>query len=165
MVMTAPRRDRPEFPASYGIATGEEGMLEWERVDTTLAATPVYWVATVRPDGSPHVTPIWGGWDGAAIHIEGGGTTVWARALAFDPRVAVGCDHDGLQITVRGIAHREMPADFEAVADVYAAKYPYRPEPGSLWVIRPRTILAWDTSTLEAFAHTPTRFTFEEDRP
>jgi hypothetical protein len=34
-----------------------------------------------------------------------------------------------------------------------------------LWVIRPRTILAWDTSTLEAFAHTPTRFTFEEDRP
>lgn len=163
--MTAPRRDRPEFPSDYGIATGEEGMLEWGRVDEALAGTSIFWVATVRPDRSPHLTPIWGGWDGAAVHIEGGETTLWARTLAANPRVAVGSDHAGLQVTVRGTARRETPVDFEAVAGNYASKYPYRPEPGPMWVIRPRTIVAWDTSTFEAFATTPTRFTFEEERP
>lgn len=158
-----PRRDRPRFPADYGISRAEEGMLEWSRVDAALAATPVFWVSTVRPDGAPHLTPIWGGWDGAAIHIEGGDTTVWARALAHDARVAVGADHDGLQITLNGRAAKEVPAHFERVAGNYAAKYPYRPQPGPMWVIWPRTILAWDVTSIEEFARTPTRFWLEED--
>ena len=51
---------RPQIPADYGIATGADGMLPWDDVAATLAAAPIYWVATSSADGSPHLIPIWG---------------------------------------------------------------------------------------------------------
>ena len=45
---------------------------------TTLAAArilrflerePIVWLSTVRPDGSPHLVPIWFSWDGEALLI------------------------------------------------------------------------------------------------
>lgn len=162
--MTRPARtDRPDIPASYGIADGREGLLDWERVDGALATATVYWISAVRPSGAPHLIPIWGGWDGSALHIEGGDDTVWAKALAHQPKVAAGADQDGLQIIVHGVAGKEDAADVDAVAANYASKYPYRPDPHPFWVIRPRTVLAWDTSSVDDFARTPTRFHFEEE--
>lgn len=34
-----------------------------------LAAEPIIWLSTVRPDGRPHLVPVWFWWDGAAILI------------------------------------------------------------------------------------------------
>ena len=157
------RRDRPDIPASYGIETGDAGLLEWDRVDAALAATVTYWISTTRRSGTPHLIPIWGGWDGSALHVEGGEDTVWARSLAHQPSVAAGADHDGLQIILGGTAEHRDADDVETVAANYASKYPYRPEAHPFWVITPRTVLAWDTGSIEAFARTPTRFHFEEE--
>jgi nitroimidazol reductase NimA-like FMN-containing flavoprotein (pyridoxamine 5'-phosphate oxidase superfamily) len=158
-------RQRPAIPTSYGIATGFDGMLEWSRVATVLRDATILWVATSRPDGDPHLIPIWGAWADGAAYIEGGDETRWAKNLAGGSAVHVGVDGDGLQVMVRGTAakHDVDAATQRAIADVYTAKYPYRPEGTTFWVIRPASVLAWSTATVDAFASTPTEFVFEEE--
>ena len=45
------------MPEGYGVPEGPEGLLGWEEVDARLAEARVYWMATTRPDGRPHVVP------------------------------------------------------------------------------------------------------------
>jgi PPOX class probable F420-dependent enzyme len=37
------------------------------RVETPLTHEPVIWLSTVRPDGRPHLIPIWFWWDGGSL--------------------------------------------------------------------------------------------------
>ena len=50
---------RPYAPG-YGIPSGSKGLLPWGFAEERMAAAQNYWVATVRPDGRPHLTPAWG---------------------------------------------------------------------------------------------------------
>lgn len=161
------RRDRPRFPTGYGIEAGPEGLLEWERVESALAGAIIYWMSTVLPDGDPHLVPIWGAWTATRLYVEGGDDTRWARNLAHRPTLTVGVDHDHLQAMVSGQARSTIVSDdlHLRIADGYESKYPYRPRLGGrFWEVTPRRVLAWDTSDLNSFGSTPTRFSFEEDR-
>jgi PPOX class probable F420-dependent enzyme len=40
-----------------------------DRVGRLLELEPVVWLSTVRPDGSPHLVPIWFSWDGNSLLI------------------------------------------------------------------------------------------------
>ena len=40
-----------------------------DRVGRLLEDEPVVWLSTVRPDGSPHLVPIWFSWDGDSLLI------------------------------------------------------------------------------------------------
>jgi hypothetical protein len=156
-------RRRPGIPASYKIARGEEGMLDWSEVSAAMVAAPIYWVTTVLPDGGPHLIPIWGAWVQDAAFIEGGDETRWARNLAAgDGRVHLGADHEGMQVMVRGEAAPVTigGAMQTVIADEYADKYPYRPEGDRFWRITPSSVLAWKVDTIESFATTPTQFDF-----
>ena len=50
--------------------------------------TPLGVVATLRPDGSPHLVPVWFRRDGAALTIWTTQTRAWVRNLLRDPRTA-----------------------------------------------------------------------------
>ena len=52
---------RPKMK-DYGIHEGDEGMLTWDFVDEQMANSRNYWISTTRPDGRPHVAPVWGIW-------------------------------------------------------------------------------------------------------
>lgn len=39
------------------------------RIERFLAEEPVVWLSTVRPDGLPHLVPVWFAWDGETITI------------------------------------------------------------------------------------------------
>jgi PPOX class probable F420-dependent enzyme len=39
------------------------------RIDRLLRDEPVVWLSSVRPDGRPHIVPIWFSWDGREILI------------------------------------------------------------------------------------------------
>ena len=39
------------------------------RIQRFLEEEPVVWLSTVRPDGSPHVVPVWFWWDGEALLV------------------------------------------------------------------------------------------------
>src|SRR5581483_4265583 len=38
-------------------------------IDERLRTEPIIWLGTVRPDGRPHLVPVWFFWDGATITI------------------------------------------------------------------------------------------------
>jgi nitroimidazol reductase NimA-like FMN-containing flavoprotein (pyridoxamine 5'-phosphate oxidase superfamily) len=137
-------------------------MLPWDRVREALAGANLYWIATKRPDGGPHLHPIWGGWVGNHLYFEGGDTTRWARNLASDKRVGFGVDSQGLHISGRGVVEISAAGeDFKALAANYASKYTYQPETDQFYRVNPEVVIALAMTSLEEFAVTPTRFRFE----
>lgn len=75
-------------------------------VARTLVAGPhVAHLATVLPDGGPHVVPLWVGWEGDRLAFLTGPGSRKARNLARDPRVAVSVTETGnpyVMATLRG---------------------------------------------------------------
>jgi PPOX class probable F420-dependent enzyme len=74
-------------------------------------------LATVRPDGSPHVAPIWFVLDDdGAIVFNTGRATVKGRALRRDPRVSICVDDEKppfAYVRVDGVA--ELSEDLDAM--------------------------------------------------
>jgi len=96
---------------------------------------PMCRVATVRPDGGPHVAPRWFVWLEDAIWVATRvGDTTWEDALR-DPRVSVLID--------RGRDWTELTgARVEGVAELMPAEHPDLRAPMSAWHDKYRTLLA-----------------------
>ena len=54
-----------------------------------LEHEPVVWLSTTRPDGGPHVVPLWFVWDGRSIVAFSKPDAQKVRNLRADPRVMV----------------------------------------------------------------------------
>ena len=83
-------------------------------------------VATIDPDGSPNVTPVWVELDGDDIVINTALGRAKARNLALDPRVAVSLtdpDSPSTCITVRGLVTGFTTQGADDVIDRLAKKY------------------------------------------
>jgi len=50
--------------------------------------TPLGVVATLRPDGSPHIVPVWFRWHAGAVTLWTTEARAWVRNLLRDPRAA-----------------------------------------------------------------------------
>ena len=59
-----------------------------EQIDEFLREPHLCDLATVRPDGSPHVAPVWHHYDGERLIILAEDTAVKVRNIRHDPRVA-----------------------------------------------------------------------------
>jgi PPOX class probable F420-dependent enzyme len=57
------------------------------RIDRLLRSEPVVWMSTVRPDGVPHLIPIWFSWDGDAILVASKPHAQKVRNLRENPVV------------------------------------------------------------------------------
>jgi hypothetical protein len=53
MIAHGPDRARPSMPDGYGLPNGTDGLLRWDQVEERLRSSLHYWLATVRPDGTP----------------------------------------------------------------------------------------------------------------
>jgi hypothetical protein len=99
----------------------------WDEARRYLADADGYWLATIRPDGRPHVVPVLAVWACDALHLAASRGSRKARNLARDPRCVVTARHDGLDLVVEGEArpvrdhHRAR-----AVATGYAVKYDWQ---------------------------------------
>ena len=51
-------------------------------------------LATVRPDGRPHIAPVWVAVDGSTIVFNTGAETIKGRSLRRDPRASMCVDDD-----------------------------------------------------------------------
>ncbi len=80
---------RPAFTPAYGISPTATGLLPWSHVTQRLAAARNYWIATTRPDGRPHVAPVWGAWLDDALYFGTERASVKARNLATNPALAL----------------------------------------------------------------------------
>jgi PPOX class probable F420-dependent enzyme len=80
------------------------------------------WLATINPDGTPHVTGIGAGWVDGAFWFQTGDGTRKARNLARDPRCTVSVATRELDLVVEGEASKVTdPATVAAMAEYYAA--------------------------------------------
>jgi PPOX class probable F420-dependent enzyme len=147
---------RPAFPAGYGVPSEPEGMLPWSWAEEQLEASRNYWIVSVRADGSPHSAPVWGLWVDGSIVFSTSPDSRKGRNLARDPRVVVNLESGDDVVILEGEV--ETMALNDALADVYEAKYDYRPGgEGDWYSVRPRVAYAWRE---QDFPRSVTCFTF-----
>ncbi|PRY40283.1 pyridoxamine 5'-phosphate oxidase family protein [Umezawaea tangerina] len=142
------------------VAQGE--LLPWSWARERLDRARDFWIATTRPDGSPHTRPVWGVWLDSGFWFSTGSSA--ARNLAKNPEISVHPAAADEVVVVEGAASVDVSP--EALA-AYNAKYSWTFEPdgdgvrdgdgtvGSAFLVRPRVVLGW-----EADLRTPTRWPF-----
>lgn len=59
------------------------------RIDRLLRDEPVIWLSTVRPEGGPHLVPVWFSWDGQAILVASKPGAQKVRNVHANPTVMV----------------------------------------------------------------------------
>lgn len=101
-----------------------------ERLEQGLTQSPgsggpdrhTSWLATVRPDGTPHVMPLGVLWVDGAFYFTAGPTTRKAKNLAQNPNCVITVATHDFDLVVEGEAVKVSDeARLQRIADVYAA--------------------------------------------
>jgi len=154
-----PTAGRPLMPG-YGIKEDSDGLLPWKWAIDLLSKARNYFFSTVRPDGRPHVMPIWGVWMDDGFYFSTGKTSVKARNLTKNPECVV-CPEGGEEaVILEGRASKvKDSAVLQKFARLYKKKYDFDPlsmnEP--IYQVRPRVVFGQVEKT---FPKTATRWTF-----
>jgi PPOX class probable F420-dependent enzyme len=106
------------------------------------------WFATVRPDGRPHLTPVWHVWHNGRIYVSTRSETVKAANVQTNPHVALAANEDdpddGLLIEGTATLRTELRDEITAL---FARKYEWllntRPDHDVLLEITPTKVIAW----------------------
>lgn len=98
--------------------------MPWAQAQERYAGGSTYWLATVRPDGRPHLMPVLAVWLDGALHFSAGPRTRKARNIADHPWVSIATEGDGMDVIVEGTAVLVRDhARLHGVARAYADKY------------------------------------------
>lgn len=164
--MPEPVADRPVMPG-YGVLLPDQGsgLIPWAEAERRLTVAHDYWCATVRPDGRPHVMPVWGVWSQARLWFSTGLGSRKARNLAVDPRCTLTSDDARDPVVLEGTAERMTAPDrIAAFVAVVNEKYDagisvefLDPAVNGTYAVRPRRVIAL---TGGDFVGSPTRWTF-----
>ena len=162
-----PRPSRAHFPPGYIEKPAD--LLPWSHAHERLAEAQIYWIASVRPNGQPHLSPIWGVWLDNVLFFDGSPQSRRSRNIAANPSIAVHVERGNAGkdvVIVEGEAGEYRPdrALAERLAAAYGAKYGesgYSPsadqwDEGGLTAVRPRLVLAWTDM------NTATRWHFDD---
>lgn len=155
--MNQPRSDRPVMPEGYGVPESNDTVLSWTAVEERLVDSPQYWMATIRPDGRPHVVPRWGVWVDGGLYYDGAPSTLHVRNIVANPACTLHLEDGWKAVIVDGFSVPADPPGLELggrIAAEIARKYRergYAPEPdawegeaaGGLVRFTPRLALAW----------------------
>lgn len=153
---------RPRMPTGYGISKSEEGLLPWSFVESRMTESRSYWISTTRPDGRPHVMPVWGVWLDSVLYFGTDRASRKSRNLSGNPAVVVHLESADEAVIVEGVASAGVdPEQLRRLDDAYLAKYKMRltDAPGHLavWAVTPRVVFALREKD---FPQTATRWTF-----
>lgn len=123
--MTTSRHGADHEPVSAEPMTGSAPPTSWDWVRGHLRqSTATYWLATVRPDGAPHVMPLLAVWVDGRLYVCMGAGTRKARNLVHDARCVITVEHEPLDLVVEGTAATVRDQDtLRRVAQAYAATY------------------------------------------
>ena len=146
----------------YGISESAEGLLPWSWAVERLGESHNYWVTTVRPDGRPHVMPVWGVWLDGRFYFSTARTSRKARNLGENANCVVCTEHAREAVIVEGEAVVSGDADvLQPVWEAYQAKYSWDVAGESMFAVRPTTAFAF-VETPDEFTTTATRWRFTE---
>lgn len=163
-----PMADRPHLAKDYGVDSHNfSGLLPWSWLSERMANARNYWIGTTRPDGRPHVMPVWGVWLDEIFYFSTSRISRKGRNMAANPQIVVHLESGNEAVIFEGtVAEVHDAALISAMTDVYEAKYNFRPlynaEPAGsgIYVLQPKVAYAW----LEKdFTNSATRWRFEPD--
>jgi nitroimidazol reductase NimA-like FMN-containing flavoprotein (pyridoxamine 5'-phosphate oxidase superfamily) len=122
MAATPETRLDPRYSSPDATAT------TWADARELLERAELFWIATVRPDGRPHVTPLIAVWFDGALHFCTGPEERKARNLAENRHVVlttgVNTMGDGLDVVIEGEAVNVTDdARLRELADAWVEKY------------------------------------------
>ncbi len=139
-------------PSTYPFPRDVAAFLPWARVEDHLRDAQYYWIATVRPDGRPHATPLWGVWLEMAWYFDGAPQTRWARNLVHNPALTMHLEPGDDVVIVEGIVEHIPTMADEALAQRIIAEWDRKygrlhPDPAGqgIWRLGPRSARAWST--------------------
>lgn len=92
-------------------------------VAARLVAERSVWLTTLRPDGSPHVTPVWFLHDDGTWWIGSGDGNVKVRNLLADPRVSLALPDADSPVVAEGVATVHRSGFPDHVRRGFAEKY------------------------------------------
>lgn len=134
------------------------GFIPWTKVDAYLRSFRSLWVATTRPDGRPHATPVWYVWDGTNIYFVTNRAGQKYRNLAGQPWVVVHAGDGDDVIILEGpsevVRDREEQERINAAyMDKYVdphsgAKASIYNEGDDLYRVNVRHAMAWEYGTM-----------------
>lgn len=160
---SAPQASRPLMPG-YGIADteGGKGLYAWSWATERLTQARTYWLATTRPDGRPHVMPLWAIWLANTLYFSTGDQSRKARNLVANPQCVVSVERGNEAVIVEGIVERITDATvLKQFAVAYSQKYAWEMEESTepIYGLRPAVVFGLSANTGE-FTQTATRWTF-----
>jgi hypothetical protein len=150
----------------YGLPEGKKGLLPWRWAEQRLQKSHNYWIATVKPDGSPHTMVVWGLWQNGRFLFSTGGQSRKARNLAQNANCIVCTEHAHEAVIVEGVAEIADVAARRKLIPVYEKKYKWdlssmkddmlsMKEP--VFAVRPRVVFGF----WEKYFRKATRWKFE----
>ena len=162
-----PTSARPHMPG-YGLPKTKKGLLPWEWAEARLHKSRQYWIATTRPDGSPHVMIVWALWMDGVLYFSTGSQSRKARNLAANPLCTM-CTQEAEQaVILEGVVETERNVEqIRKFIRLYEKKYKWKlgamaeelltlKEP--VFRLRPKLAFGlWE----KKFATTATRWVFE----
>ncbi len=161
-----PKASRPYMPG-YGVLGPKSGrgLLPWKWARKKFSEARNYWVGTTRPNGSPHMMPIWGVMMDDVFYFSTEQNSQKARNLQSNPKcvVSIGRQDNEEAIIVEGVAEKVTEKTLlTRFKEAYQAKYKWDMsafnEP--LYAGRPTTAFAF--SAYGDFVGTATRWKFSE---
>lgn len=147
----------------YGVRADGDGLLSWDWAVERLTASHDYWLATVWPDGRPHVMPVWGVWAEGAVWFSCSLSSRKAKNLARYPRCVLTTDNPREPLVVEGTA--DLVSDLPTISQFagwtnakyqtsYAADF-YDPAVNGCYRVRPTWVFGLDS---DRFTASPTRW-------
>jgi nitroimidazol reductase NimA-like FMN-containing flavoprotein (pyridoxamine 5'-phosphate oxidase superfamily) len=110
----------------YGLPEGSEGLLPWQWAEQRLERSHNYWLATVRPDGRPHMMVMWGLWHRGAFYFSTGSRSRKTRNLESNVHCVIGTEEAHEAVVVEGAAEQlRDPGQLEEFLSIYQRKYDY----------------------------------------
>jgi DNA-binding IclR family transcriptional regulator len=114
-------------------------------------------LACIRPDGTPHVVPVWHEWDGEAFYVAAWGGARWAEYLRANPQVSLTVDEPWpplRRVTARGTAHplgeQALPGGLPAILDRLSRRFlgqalnpSVTTKPWDAFRIQPESLRGW----------------------
>jgi nitroimidazol reductase NimA-like FMN-containing flavoprotein (pyridoxamine 5'-phosphate oxidase superfamily) len=97
---------------------GPDGLIPWSWAERRLEGSHNYWLATVRPDGRPHLMVVWGLWHGGVFYFITGSRSRKARNLESNAHCIIGTEQAHEAVVVEGSA--EKLCDLEQIKELLA---------------------------------------------
>ena len=142
---------RPRMPKGYGIppARSSKDYFPWSWAERRLERARNYWIATTRPDGRPHLMPVWGVWVSGALYFGTDRGSRKARNVLHNPAMCVHVDIEDDAVILEGDAcevtdHPTLDAVDRAYLKKYRMKLTDAPGDAFFCELRPKTVFAWN---------------------